>query len=76
MSQTIDVTGLSPEQVLAVEAIANGYRRQNETRSNGPPPGETHEEWFRRLLAWTESHPPIGVEIDDDRESIYEGRGE
>lgn len=76
MVQAIDVSGLSAEQVQAVEAIVNGYRKQNETQSNGPPLEETAEEWFRRLVAWTESHPKREIEIDDSRETIYAGRGE
>lgn len=76
MSQTLDVTGLLPEQVDAIQAMVNGYRRQNEAGSNGPPPGETAEEWSRRFRAWVESHPKRDIEFDDSRESIYEGCGE
>lgn len=75
MSQKIDVTGLSPEQVQAIQAMVNGYRRQAPAASNGSP-DETPEERARRFVAWADAHPPIGVEIDDDRETIYGGRGE
>jgi thiamine biosynthesis lipoprotein ApbE len=42
--------------------------------STGPtlPP----EEWVREWRAWVASHKPLPHEVDDDRDSIYAGRGE
>jgi hypothetical protein len=34
------------------------------------------ERFRERLNAWTRLHPVLDPEIDDSRESIYEGRGE
>jgi hypothetical protein len=34
------------------------------------------ERFRERLDAWTRLHPALDHEIDDSRESIYEGRGE
>lgn len=34
------------------------------------------EQRIAEWMAWAESHAPIGHDVDDSRESIYEGRGE
>jgi len=34
------------------------------------------EEWVREWYAWVASHKPLPHEVDDDRDSIYAGRGE
>jgi hypothetical protein len=34
------------------------------------------EEWATALRAWAASHPTLPFIADDDRESIYAGRGE
>lgn len=34
------------------------------------------EEWVKELHKWAASHKPLPFEADDDRESIYAGRGE
>ena len=82
MSQTIDVTGLSPDAIRAVEVLV-GILREKATPVGEPhsptrpgPPEETPEQWVARFRAWCESHPKRDVLIDDDRESIYAGRGE
>ncbi len=71
----IDVSGL-PEAVVSdlqrlVETIRKGV-----AHSALPAREETAQEWIARLRVWTESHPRRQIEIDDSRESIYEGRGE
>ena len=33
-----------------------------------------YEIWHARFEAWVKSHPKIDVELDDSRETIYEGR--
>jgi hypothetical protein len=35
-----------------------------------------YEEWRRLFLEWAASHPPLPGSVDDDRDSIYAGRGE
>ncbi len=34
------------------------------------------EQRIAEWMAWAESHAPLGHDVDDSRESIYEGRGE
>lgn len=33
-----------------------------------------YEVWLAGFEAWVKSHPEIDVEVDDSRETIYEGR--
>ncbi len=33
-----------------------------------------YELWLERFKAWADSHPRIDVDLDDSRETIYEGR--
>ena len=78
MQQTIDVSGLTPEAVKAVERIVDVLRENPPSSATGstywpgPPPGETAEQWIARFSAWTESHPKRDIVIDDDRGSIYD----
>jgi hypothetical protein len=43
-----------------------------------PSPAQTlsAEEWEREWRAWAASHKPLPYVADDDRDSIYAGRGE
>lgn len=34
------------------------------------------EQRITEWMAWAKSHAPLGHDVDDSRESIYEGRGE
>ena len=34
------------------------------------------EEWEKEFRAWVDSHKPLPYVVDDDRDSIYAGRGE
>jgi hypothetical protein len=85
MSQTIDISGLSPEAVQAVETLVdllrtNDLRRiakpsQGAATASEKPSGQlTNQEWLSKWRVWTTSHQPSGIVIDDSRESIYEGR--
>ncbi len=38
-------------------------------------PHLVHEDWIADLRAWSNGHPRDSHEVDDSRESIYEGRG-
>lgn len=60
MSQTIDITGLTPDGVRAVESLVGLLRNQSAPPTIAPPPDETREEWVKRFQAWVESHavPP------------------
>jgi len=42
------------------------------TESSKLPAEQRIAEW----LAWGNAHAPLGHDVDDTRESIYEGRGE
>lgn len=44
--------------------------------SAGPKSRFTKEQRIAELEAWAASHAPLPYEVDDSRESIYEGRGE
>lgn len=70
MSRTIDVTGLSPEEVQILESIAEILRTNPPVRY-GPPPGESAEEWVTRWRTFTTRHGTFGVIADDSREGIY-----
>lgn len=39
-------------------------------------PAMSAEEWEKELRAWAASHKPLPYVADDDRDSIYAGRGE
>jgi hypothetical protein len=45
-----------------------------DTPSTGP--ALSPEERVREWRAWVDSHKPLPHEVDDDRDSIYAGRGE
>ncbi len=45
-----------------------------DTPSKGP--ALSAEEWVREWYAWVASHKPLPHDVDDDRDSIYAGRGE
>jgi hypothetical protein len=75
MTQTVDVTGLSAEEVRTVESIVYALRRKPFVLTPRRPE-ETTEEWIGRIREWIDSHPKREIVIDDDRETIYEGRGE
>ena len=72
MSDTIDVSGLSPEAIRTVEALVVSLRgRETETPERRDP-----QSWSKALREWAASHAKRDIVIDDSRESIYEGRGE
>jgi hypothetical protein len=83
MSQTIDVTGLSPEAIRVVQTMVDVFR---EVSAELPAPSaywpgllpvETAEKWVARFAAHVDSRPEYkGVlEIDDDRGSMNDRDG-
>jgi hypothetical protein len=70
MQQTIDVTGLSPAAILALETLV-GLLRTNTPGCNNTTIDQSTPEWAARFQAWIDSHPKREIEIDDSRESIY-----
>ena len=81
MPQTIDVTGLPPDAIRAVEVLVSLLRAKAEPETtpapslrlpNGPGPLGDPEEWVKWWYAWCDSHPKRDIEIDDDRGSIYD----
>jgi hypothetical protein len=82
MPQTIDVTGLTPEQITKLEEQVEGYRKaappppaeEPKPYWTGPIPAQGTPEWGQWFRAWCASRPKREgpVEIDDDRGSIYD----
>lgn len=79
MSQTIDVTGLPPEAVLAVEVLVSVLRGEAKPGGEIPsrywpdgPRDEATRKWVQQFQAWAERHPVRETMIDDDRGSIYD----
>jgi hypothetical protein len=69
MQHTVDVTGLSPEAVRAVEAFVAALRE-------GQRPTPDLDEWSMKLRSWAAGHRLLRAPADDSREGIYAGRGE
>lgn len=82
MTQTIDVTGLPPDAIRALQDQVDAYRAPPPAPQpdapkpfwTGPVPPQSSPEWVDWLYAWAASHPKREgpVEIDDDRGSIYD----
>lgn len=78
MSQAIDVTGLTPEAVAAVQIMVNSFRETMAEMTPacaywpGEPPAETAEKWVTRFVLYLDEHPELKgtIEIDDDRGSM------
>jgi hypothetical protein len=76
--QSLDVTGLptpvADELRRLVETLRDnmGQASSPATTSVEEPPDVS----VRRLQAWVDAHPVRAITIDDDRESLYSGRGE
>ena len=74
MSQMIDISGLSPEAVQAVETLVDLLRANGKsqgTASNNAIAGS--DNWVTRWHSVIAAHQTSAV-ADDSRESIYEGR--
>jgi hypothetical protein len=77
--QSLDLTGLPAPVVEQLQRLVQAMRENLPTAQAEEPSArsqESHEEWAARLREWAGSHPIRSAEIDDDRESIYAGRGE
>ena len=72
---TLDLSGLSPEAVLAATVYVD-YLRQSQTtppaRVSHLRDGETPEQWIKRFDAWVASHTGGNPDMDDSRDSIYD----
>ncbi len=77
-AQAIDLTGLSEEAVQAVRAVIEALRQQGPTHAPTPPSpdewGRLFDAYLREVAARADSCPE-GFVLDDNRETIYEGRG-
>ena len=73
--QILDLTGLPAPVVEGLRTIVASLRVQHPTTPTRPVE-ETAEEWIARLDAWIASNGVRVGGVRDDRESIYEGRGE
>ncbi len=78
MRTTIDVTGLPESVVHDIEQLVASIRDNLAlSMGNGQAGAElSPDEWIRQFRDWAVSHPRRQIQIDDSRESIYEGRGE
>ncbi len=76
MARTVDVSGLTDEAVKAVEAYIAALRAVPTAVEQPAPRTETAEEWVARFTAWVDSHISRNPNMDDSRESIYDGCGE
>lgn len=72
------------ERKLQAEAARNGLTGEEYVRRlveqsmlpNRDPATIPPEEWIAEWRAWVASHKALPYIVDDDRESIYAGRGE
>lgn len=69
------------EQLAALEHLPvaeKTVRLLQQAVGQTPSTGSTlsAEEWVKEWRAWAESHKPLPYVADDDRDSIYAGRGE
>ncbi len=72
--QVLDLTGLPAPVAEGLRTIVASLRQQHPAPPK--PAGETAEQWIARLNAFVASQGVRVGGIRDDRESIYEGRGE
>lgn len=70
MPTTLDVTGLTAEQIEELQRTIDAMRVPSQAKKMND------EEWIRELKAWGRSRPPVHSFVDTSRDSIYEGRGE
>lgn len=77
-SQSLDSSGLpapvADEPRKLAEAIKDGLDRGPSPRQT--PADEPPDRKAARLRAWVGSHPARAIDLADDRESVYAGRGE
>jgi hypothetical protein len=59
---------------FAREALEENFGSPHGSAAEGRP--LSSEQRVAEFLTWVASHRPVGHEVDDSREAIYEGRGE
>ncbi|MBX9584780.1 MAG: hypothetical protein K2X87_31135 [Gemmataceae bacterium] len=70
---TIDLTGLPPHAIQAIEAVVAAFRSANGRSANWPdPPPMTPEERVALWKEWVRAAAVPGVIADDSREAIYD----
>ncbi|MBV9124834.1 MAG: hypothetical protein JO112_15880 [Planctomycetes bacterium] len=72
--RSIDVTGLPESAVWAIELLVSQLRSQKPARLGGTTHFSSYEEWSKAFHEWAESHQPLGISANYDRESIYSDR--
>lgn len=68
----IDLSGLPESTIQRVLELVHQARRSD---PHSPVPDDP-ERWSAEWRAWVASRTPGVVDFDDNRESIYAGRGE
>jgi hypothetical protein len=71
-----ELINLAKEQKCSVEGVALEFLKKAlyDPAATTNPNDLPYEVWLERFRAWVNSHPKIDVEVDDSRETIYEGR--
>jgi hypothetical protein len=76
--QSLDLTGLPAPVVEQLQRLVQAMRENLPTPQPSAPSEsrESIESWLARFRELVASQRPAPVIVDDDRESIYAGRGE
>lgn len=62
--------------MVVEEVVTEAVADELDQSRNAEKPKSRQGTFRERLEAWVSLHPVLDREIDDSRESIYEGRGE
>ncbi|WP_337176864.1 hypothetical protein [Paludisphaera sp.] len=74
--QFLDVTGLPASVIEGLRTIVASLREQHPAPPASTEPARATEQWISRLNAWIASQGVRVGKVRDDREAIYEVRGE
>lgn len=77
MNHTLDVTGLPQAVIEELQAIIDGYRKSpHANESVAKKRQQSPDQWIADFQAMVNSKLHRKINMDDSRESIYEGCGE
>mgnify|MGYP001059694544 CR=1 FL=1 len=75
-SRNLDLTGLPASIVDELQRLVATLRASFAETARKATDREAIENWTERLQDWVDAHPARSIIIDDDRENLYDGRGE